>query len=101
MPHYVDGTLAKVGDIIRGKPYNFGKEVVGEVLQIVQAETCNLVVGFLATKRSETAPKDGPGQTSFQPNEGLRIDLEPRYDYGETKAFALISRPGDETRGGL
>lgn len=48
MPHYKDGTVAKVGDIVKGKGYNVKdeagqlKELVGVVVGVELSSSCNL-----------------------------------------------------------
>lgn len=44
MPHYKDGTKAKIGDIAKG-PYGSGGTAVGPVITIYEGETCNLCLG--------------------------------------------------------
>jgi len=39
MPHYKDGSLATVGDLVRGTTYNR----LGVLLRITEAESCNAV----------------------------------------------------------
>ncbi|MGD0263554.1 MAG: hypothetical protein ABSD47_01205 [Candidatus Methylomirabilota bacterium] len=57
MPHYKDGTLAQVGDIVKGKGYNVKgpdgelKEIVGQVLEITPMATrCNVVLAYFKQK---------------------------------------------------
>jgi hypothetical protein len=92
MPHYKDGTEAKVGDLIKGQPYNTKRVIVGEVLQVTPAtEACNLVVTFPTVHKADEVPY-GKSGTHFQGNEGKRC-IEAAFDYGETRAFELVHRP--------
>ena len=78
MPHYKDGTEAKLMDVVKGKPYNTPHEIVGVVVGITPgADSCNLRVMFTtaATTGGEGDPK---------------IPMQ-RYDYGETKSFEKIA----------
>jgi hypothetical protein len=34
MPHYRDGTEAKVGDLVKGRGYNVKHEIVGKVVNV-------------------------------------------------------------------
>jgi hypothetical protein len=75
MPHYIDGTEAKVGDIARGKPYNTPYEVVGVITGITpDADSCNLRIAF----------------TAFADNGQDAPVVVAQIDYGETKAFELV-----------
>lgn len=101
MPHYKDGSPAHVGDFVIGKPYNTPREVVGELLSITPGvEVCNCQVAFLETIEnfSEFIAKQ-PSPIVFAKgarNNGdgtlTTIGLIPRIDYGETRAFQLVSR---------
>jgi hypothetical protein len=44
MPHYKDGTLAKVGDVVAG-PLSENQKLVGVVAVVWQSESCNMGVG--------------------------------------------------------
>ena len=103
MPHYSDGTPATVGDLVSGKPSNFGRTVVGEVIQITAGDTCNCIVAFVdaveipnklnghqALKTLSTTRNNAEGHP-----EQVTYALIPSYDYGETKAFTKV---GGNTR---
>lgn len=48
MPHYADGTEAKVGDQVFGKLYNTPGVRAGTIISITPGvESCNAMVGFL------------------------------------------------------
>lgn len=54
MPHYKDGTPARVGDRVRGRGYNIKAEVEGYVLKIDPSQkTCNLTVGLVSYRPDE------------------------------------------------
>lgn len=64
MPHYKDGTEAKVGDQVIGRLYNSGPEPkAGVIVSITPgAESCNAMVQFAeAVKREPGAASDMPG----------------------------------------
>jgi len=97
MPHYKDGTEAKVGDIVRGKPYNTPHEIVGEIISITPGvESCNCVVAFAEVRDATEA------EAKAQQELGLfaLLTLAHTYggtkrvigkaDHGETKAFAKV-----------
>lgn len=49
MPHYKDGTEAKVGDLVFGPSHTFADPIAGYVLDITPgSDTCNMHVGLLA-----------------------------------------------------
>ena len=99
MPHYADGTPAEVGDLVRGKTYNYATEVVGTVIHISPGtEQCNCQVAFCDVRPAESllAAYGGPigaFVSSVSTGEGVKqVAVVPRVDYGETKAFSLVSR---------
>jgi hypothetical protein len=69
MPHFKDGTKAKIGDQVRGKSYNRGGiEEDGILVQITtESEVCNCRVWFPA-----------------------RMGAIEGTDFGEVRAFSLI-----------
>ena len=76
MPHYKDGSPAKVGDMVRGKPYNTPHEVTGVVTLVTPGqESCNLKVAFAGTAQLS----DGTVLVRL-------VD-----DYGETAAFEKVT----------
>lgn len=103
MPHYSDGTEARIGDLVVGKPYNTPRVVAGVVMSVTpKAESCNLQVAF--TDEVEIDKHYGalaavPAQKGFVGDQ-TRVWLAPKTDYGETKAFTLIHREGMEHVGG-
>jgi hypothetical protein len=77
MPHYKDGTLAQLHDIVRGKPYNTPHEVIGAVVGITPGtDTCNMRVCFTTVR----APGAGDPLTAIQ-----------AIDYAECKAFEKVT----------
>ncbi len=54
MPHYTDGTQAKVGDQVIGKLYNTAGARAGTIISITPGvETCNAMVQFTEAKLME------------------------------------------------
>jgi hypothetical protein len=56
MPHYRDGTPAKVGDVVKGKGYNLKdkdgnlREFIGTVVGVVpSSNACNIQVAYIKT----------------------------------------------------
>lgn len=102
MPHYKDGTEAKVGDLVKGTTYNRNDRViVGTVMEVVpDSEAYNLRVAFVSLERLlparaiELLERSAFTQT-FRTSDGDVFLIEPDYDYGETRAFELVHRDGD------
>lgn len=103
--HYADGQEVKLGDLVRGKPYNTPHEVVGTVVGgLPESEFCNLRVAFVeavacdavAADVERTRPKMATGTFAWWPGNGGK--MEPRTalwaccDYGDTKGFSLLAR---------
>lgn len=96
MPHYKDGTEAKVGDFVKGKPYNTSHEVTGRIVSITpEVESCNCSVAWVES--SKAPPEASPGDKL---SGGIVITnvaagntpalLTPKVDYGETKSFEKV-----------
>ena len=97
MPHYQDGTEAKVGDLVRGKLYNTPKDVVGTVVSVTpNAESCNCTVAFVEVTTIGKDDKVSADKATTTSYDGQRVAMRACFDYGETKAFSLVFRPGSE-----
>lgn len=107
MPHYKDGTRAIVGDIVKGKPYNTDREVIGTVVQITEgAESCNCVVAFLQIEPTDLPIEKfyplipppphvrrvvgGYVRANTPESQMESLLLVPKYDYGELRAFQFV-----------
>lgn len=90
MPHYKDGTEAKVGDVVKGKGYNVPHEIIGKLVHITPGDTaCNVVVAHVG--------KDSPvyGQLidgEFRLNKNTTGRVDASYEYGQADAFELLHR---------
>lgn len=51
MPHDRKGQLVEVGDLVVGRGYNIPREIVGQVLAVTEAESCNVTVLTFETKQ--------------------------------------------------
>ena len=100
MPHYKDGTEAKIGDIVSGTGYNVkdaaGKPriISGKVIQVTKAESCNLAVAHLDEKSPLLYKHDHlvaqdtvTGHTQI----GYGVVVIPSVEYGATKDFEKIA----------
>lgn len=91
MPHYSDGTEAKIGDIVKGIGYNVKHEIIGKVVNVRPGESCTLTVATVTQKCPIFAainPETGEADLS-KPFAGVHVvaDLE----YGDTKVFSKIA----------
>ena len=95
MPHYKDGTLAKVGDLVKGKSYNEGASgIVGTVIQIRQdTDTCNCVVAYTDVLDLDKLDTVWTNFSTGQMWNGShkRMFLIPKVDYGELRAFEKVT----------
>lgn len=83
MPHYRDGTEAKLGDVVKGKPYNTPHEVVGVVVGLKKAEdSCGISVAF--TTRGNAAWSGYPGSEDL-------VYPTQRVDYGTVSEFEKLA----------
>ena len=73
MPHYNDGSLAKVGDVVVGPTYNKQGLAVGVIREITSdSDTCNCKVQVFARRNEDV------------------LSLFPYEDYGEVRAFKKV-----------
>jgi len=93
MPHYSDGVEAKVGDKVIGTPYNHGKEICGEVIQVTpNSDSCNLIVAFVECIKVSGMINTAIGAVATVSNNRIqqRVLLIGAYDYGDTKSFRKV-----------
>ena len=118
MPHYQDGTQARVGDHVVGKPYNTDHQVAGTVVSISPLnDACNLQVEFIKSvpvKIQGVTGTDGElgadvhvprpsgaiddGRCARSENHSSSGRAHVRFvcrDYGAVSDFRLVARPGD------
>jgi hypothetical protein len=100
MPHYQDGTEAKVGDRVRGTGYNPQsrgydpeKGIEGIVTDVRAGSNergaCTLTVAFLTTPSQTFDRGDGVSRSNancFADGIALRMDIE----YGDTVGFTKV-----------
>ena len=95
MPHYKDGTEAKLGDLVKGRGYNVDREIVGKVIQIAKAESCNLAIAhighgsqvlFSDAKLPQPHAENAEGHTQI----GYHVIVTPVVEYGQADAFEKI-----------
>lgn len=92
MPHYKDGTEAKLGDVVKGRGYNVRHEITGVLVGLTPGTTtCN--VKILTVTRSEYTKvaqvvhfKDGKAE----PIENYPLEISPTLEYGQADAFEKI-----------
>jgi len=90
--HYKDGTLAQLGDIVRGRGYNIKHDIIGPVVHLVRnQDTCNIQIALVeiqplgySTWQQIINFYDG----SVLKHIGLGISIE----YGAVKDFELVYR---------
>lgn len=95
MPHYKNGTEAKVGDLVRGYGYNVKHEIIGKVVQVTaDSDACNVAVAHvghdspvLFNDQLEKVRDNVAGHT--QMNWGVAV--MPVVEYGATKDFEKVS----------
>jgi len=112
MPHYKDGTEARVGDHVIGKPYNTAHDVAGTVVSLTLGVTsCNLQVEYIESMPITGSP-DADGTRRWRRPNMYAGEALPRFahtrehgsagpehvrmicrDYGAVSDFKLVSRP--------
>jgi hypothetical protein len=90
MPHYADGTEAKIGDIVRGVGYNVKHEIIGKVVNVRPGESCTLSVATVTTKTPvHFTSLDGQAPDTTKPFAACHVVAE--IEYGDTKCFTKIA----------
>ncbi len=98
MPHYADGTPAKIGDVVKGKGYNLKdadgalREIVGNVVGIIpDSGSCNIRV---MTLEQQLVPFDlvKPDRAvEYVHNHGEPKQLlTPTLEYGQCDHFVKV-----------
>lgn len=103
MPHYADGSEAKVGDQVIGELYNTPGVRAGVIVSITPGqEQCNCMVQFSEVVkpgaerlRMEISTKDGWYSRRFIKSEqhgssGEELDVASCVDYCETKKLTKV-----------
>lgn len=86
MPHYRDGTPAKIGDVVKGRGYNVPHEIIGKVVNVREGDSCTLSVAYVG----ENCPLIAPlGTDPAMPHSGVRAQAD--IEYGDTKGFEKIA----------
>ena len=87
MPHYKDGTPAKVGDRVKGHGYNVKGDIEGYVLDVTPGATsCNVKVATVSVTDDETLAKE------LQIVGGAGTYPTFLVEYGQADAFELAPR---------
>lgn len=97
MPHYEDGTEAKVGDLVFGKSHSSGSEpVAGYVVSITPgAGSCNMHIATLrpcAYNVNGVLLSAGAGSSS-----GERYNFTDSVEIANCDAFRLLHRKAEAT----
>ena len=97
MPHYKDGTEARVGDVVKGSGYNIKHEIIGMVTRVTPgASSCNLTIACVgrsphgAQAEGVAIPalvKDGVAT----PIENFPLETKITTEYGQADAFEKIA----------
>lgn len=86
MPHYKDGTLAKVGDIVKGKGYNV-KDENGELAEITGV-VINVNEGATVCNVTLLIPGNSIGTFTASNEYGALIS--GKIEYGQTDHFEKV-----------
>lgn len=92
--HYKNGREANVGDLVRGKGYNFKHEIVGILIEAhPEATTCNCTIACIAIGKN--FPLEMAGAVAFSEDGKLKVwdrlpEVKPRNEYGQLDAFVAI-----------
>jgi hypothetical protein len=108
--HYKDGTQAQIGDIARGKGYNFPYPVQGVVTRLVPGTgSCDITVHFTGLGYPIDPKQMKPGQFANSTPGGALALLEDgrllptncEQEHGTCGEFELVYRPTEQPNGAL
>ncbi len=95
--HYSNGRAAKVGDLVRGKGYNFKHEIIGILISAKPAESaCNCSVACFGIRsdwpqvfaKASAAPNiEGTGWMLVG---GGQVEAQSTVEYGQLDAFVAL-----------
>lgn len=91
MPHYADGSEARVGDLVKGKGYNVPHEIIGRVVNVRPGESCTLSVAFVGARTPilfRHEPGAPAGNDHTRPFAVCHVVAE--VEYGDTRCFEKI-----------
>jgi hypothetical protein len=92
--HYANGRAARVGDIVRGKGYNFKHEIVGALIEAhPETTTCNCSVACIGVRKD--APLQMKGWVAFDADGKLKVwdrlpEVQVSVEYGQLDAFVAL-----------
>jgi hypothetical protein len=94
MPHDRNGRLVEIGDIVMGRGYNIKHDIIGPVLNVTAAESCNLTVGIVkALPMSRAYGAKGLLLCTDYPADPNKFQLlTTDLEYGATKDFEIIQK---------
>ena len=94
MPHYKDGTEAKVGDLVKGRGYNVKHEIIGKVVNVRPGESCTLTVAYVGAETAVNFPYilDSKGDVMDVLRPHAPVHVVASIEYGDTKCFELLGR---------
>ncbi len=83
--HYKDGTLAKVGDMVKGKTYNQPNVIAGTMVSITPGhDSCNCKIAYIEISDLDKIGFNNIQVVSFtRDTQGKMVPLVIKEDYGQ------------------
>ena len=91
MPHDKNGKLVEVGDIVQGRGDNIKHDIIGPVLSVTAAESCNLTIGVVQAKPLYSGAVGQLYVFNHNEVESMRM-IQVGVEYGATKDFEIIQK---------
>lgn len=92
--HYANGRAPKVGDLVRGKGYNFKHEIVGILVEAhPEADSCNCQISCIGVRPDWPVPMAKQNAVVGPEGEWLASgvpQVESTLEYGQLDAFVAI-----------
>lgn len=85
MPHYADGTEAKVGDLVKGHGYNVKHEIIGKVINVRPGNSCTLSVAYVGATTAVWFRDGEDNRMAFAP-----VHVVADIEYGDTRSFEKV-----------
>lgn len=91
--HYKNGREARIGDVVKGKGYNFKHEIIGIMTHITPgSDTCNCTVACVAY--SPTYGYQASASVYVSGGKWVKADISPEIkaslEYGQCDAFVAL-----------
>jgi hypothetical protein len=91
MPDYVDGTAAKIGDLVTRPGYNIKHEIICNLVNVRPGESCALSVAYVGATTPVHATINPETAVGDLARVHAPVHVVAELEYGDTKYFTKIA----------